>query len=296
MWKYINAAIFAKPRMGPLGHVPVNMLGGVAFGVLGIVQPAFWLVGAGVMTLVVFGLVTSSRFRAVVDAEALSAGTGRTVRRRQEIVASLDTESRQRLADLQVCSARIMEVYRSSGADNVVTQSSREALDRLEWIYLKLLVARRSLRSDETAEAERQVQAELVQIDRELASSKLSDSMRASRTATRELLVKRLESAEYRRQSLAEIESDLQRIEAQVDLAYDDASLRGKPAAIGANIQLASEMLDTSLYGASSAEIEALDMSMQGFDRGLDSGVAGSLEKGLGSSKSGPPPLRETGQ
>lgn len=292
MWKYINAAIFAKPRMGPFGHVPVNALSGVAFGILGIVQPAFWLVGAGVLTLVVFGLATSSRFRAVVDARELSSGIDRTVRRRQEIVAALDAESRQRLADLQVCGARIMDIYQTSGADAVVAQSSRDALDRLEWIYLKLLVARRSLRSDETAEAERQVLAEMAQIDRELASSKLSESVRASRAATRELLVKRLESAESRRQSLAEIESDLQRIEAQVDLAYDDASLRGKPAAIGANIQLASEMLDTSLYGASSAEIEALDVSMQGFDRGLGRG----MEKSPGSSKSGPPPLRETGQ
>lgn len=282
MWKYINAAIFAKPRMGPLGHVPVNALGGLAFGILGIVQPAFWLVGAGVLTLVVFGLATSSRFRAVVDAQELSSGLDRTVRRRQEIVAALDAESRQRLADLQVCGARIMDVYHTSGADAVVAQSSRDALDRLEWIYLKLLVARRSLRSDETAEAERQVRAEMEQIDRELVSSKLSDSVRASRTATRELLVKRLESAESRRQSLAEIESDLQRIEAQVDLAYDDASLRGKPAAIGANIQLASQMLDTSLYGASSADIEELDGTMGGLGRG--------------ASSSGPTPLREAGQ
>ncbi len=288
----MKAAMLAKPRMGPLGYVPVNALGGMAFGILGIVQPAFWLVGAGIMTLIVFGLATSSRFRALVDAREFSSGIDRTVRRRQEIVASLDAESRQRLADLQVCAARIMDVYRTSGADVVVAQSSRDALDRLEWIYLKLLVARRSLRSDETAEAERQVRAELELIEKELASSKLSDSIRASRAATRELLLKRLESAEYRRQSLAEIESDLQRIEAQVDLAYDDASLRGKPAAIGANIQLASQMLDTSLYGASSADIEELDGTMGG----LGGGLRQSPATHMGSSQSGPPPLRETGQ
>jgi hypothetical protein len=276
MWRYINAAIFAKPRLGPLGHVPVNALALVAFGILGIVQPAFWLIGAGLVTLVVFGLATSARFRAVVDEQELLAGADRTGQRRQELVASLDAEARQRLADLQVRGVRMMDVYRSNGADSIVAQSSRDALDRLEWIYLKLLIARKSLRSDETAQAERQVRGEMEQIDRELKSDRLSPSVRESRLATRELLLKRLENAEHRRQSLAEIESDLQRIEAQVDLAYDDATLRGKPAAIGTNIQLASQMLDTSLFGASSAEIAELDESM---------GIPPAIT---------PPPLRET--
>lgn len=262
MWRYLKAAVLAKPRVGPLGNVPVNLLLAFGFGVLGIVQPALWLLGAGVVTLIVFALATSARFRKVVDALEIEVGSERTARRRQEIVASLDIDSRQRLADLQGRSARTIAVYRTSGADSVVQQSSRDALDQLEWIYLKLLVARRSLRSDETSQAEAEVRSELEQIDRELASVKLAPSIRESRQATRELLVKRLANAEHRRQSLAEIESDLQRIEAQVDLAYDDATLRGKPAAIGTNIQLASQMLDTSLYGMSSAEIAELDASL----------------------------------
>lgn len=281
MWSYVKAAFFVMPRMGPLGPLPVNALLASAFLVLGIVQPALWLLGAGVMTIIVAALATSPRFKALVDAQALELGADRSARRRQELIASLDPDSRQRLANLQVRAVRIMEVYRASAADPVVAQSSRDALNRLEWIYLKLLIARRSMGSDELVNGERQVRSELKQIDQELASEKLPPSIRESRRATRELLLKRLENAEHRRQSLAEIESDLQRIDAQVDLAHDDATLRGKPAAIGTNIQLASQMLDTSLYGASSAEIAALDESL-------------GLPPPSIPSPLPPPPLRET--
>jgi hypothetical protein len=50
--------------------------------------------------------------------------------------------------------------------------------------------------------------------------------------------------------SLAEIESDLTRVEAQVDLAIDSAGLRGKDAAVSADIHFVSQFLDDTSFTA----------------------------------------------
>ena len=75
--------------------------------------------------------------------------------------------------------------------------------------------------------------------------------MRESKQATLELTQKRVANARRRTESLAEIASDLARIEAQVDLALEDAGLEGKPAVVTSNLNLLNQILasNTALSG-----------------------------------------------
>ncbi len=101
----------------------------------------------------------------------------------------------------------------------------------------------------------RQIQA----LESEMASSELSDSARESKKATLDILLKRLENFRQRTRMLKEIQSDLTRIEAQVDLALETATLRGTPQVIPENIELMSSLLQDGYYGDMESMIADVD-------------------------------------
>ena len=61
---YLAAAFNARP-FGMF--VAPNWVGLVAFGLAGLTNPGFWLIGAGVELAYLFGLATNRRFQQVVD-------------------------------------------------------------------------------------------------------------------------------------------------------------------------------------------------------------------------------------
>lgn len=261
MFKYLTAAFFVRPSVPGLGAVPVNVIAAIAFGVFGFVQPAIWLLGAGVIGSFCFALASSERFRKITDAAERQIGDGQVMAKRAELVSSLDQEARSRLASVMQRCGRIMEAYRKSGSDDFALKTSGEALDRLQWVYLKLLLARQSLAQREDEIDERQLQREIESIEKELQSEKLSTSMRQSRQATLELLNKRLANRAARQQTAAEIDSDLRRVETQIDVALDDATMSSTPSAINVNIELASQLMDASIFGARGQAIADLDQT-----------------------------------
>lgn len=81
-----------------------------------------------------------------------------------------------------------------------------------------------------------------------LAAAGDSSSLRESQAATLKILRQRLENLGRSEQTLKQVDSDLARIEAQVDLAMENAGLRGSGAAVTANLELAGQILDDELY------------------------------------------------
>jgi hypothetical protein len=90
-------------------------------------------------------------------------------------------------------------------------------------------------------------------VRRELGYEKITPTLRTSKQATLNILEKRLANLERRGQSLAEIEGDLERIEAQVELARENAAMGSQPETVSANIQLASRMLDETTWSSPTA-------------------------------------------
>ncbi len=58
---------------------------------------------------------------------------------------------------------------------------------------------------------------------------------------------------------MEEIESDLTRIEAQVDLVLENATMQGKPQTITTDIELASDLIGVGAFGDDESAITALD-------------------------------------
>jgi hypothetical protein len=88
---------------------------------------------------------------------------------------------------------------------------------------------------------------------------RVSSALRKSREATLKILQQRLAHVDRREESIAEIDSDLTRIEAQVDLAVESAGLRGKQATVSTDIHFVSQFLDEGVFGEAGASITALE-------------------------------------
>lgn len=261
MFRYLKAAFWASPIIAGLGRVPVNVLGLLGFGILGIGHVGFWFVGAALETAYLFALTTSGRFKRLVDAQNLHLEENAAERQRQQLIAALADGRRARLTALEAACEKIVRLYRDQQTEEVILETNREALQRLTWLYLKLLVAQQNLDSLQGSSVERDLKQQIDRIRNDLRYDKISPSLKESKEATLAILEQRLTNLGRREQSLEEIESDLTRIEAQVELALENAGMRGKPETISGHVDLVSQLLDDSVFGDSGASIAAVDRS-----------------------------------
>lgn len=259
MWNYLKSAFLVRVDVPPLGQLPVNALLAGAFAILGFAQPAFWLIGLALEAVIIPGLAFNPRFQKYVQAQQLQVTNDDVEAKRQELINLLDAEARNRRTLISAKCDRVLEVLRSQQADEYMIDSSREALKNLRWVYLKLLVARQHLQTPADNETEATLDSRIAAIDRDLAEPGEPDSLRQSKAATQAILKKRLANIQRREQTLEEIDSDLTRIEAQVDLILENATMQSKPQTISTDIELASDLLGAGVFGDDESAISALD-------------------------------------
>ncbi len=260
MWRYLKAAFWISAPVPGLGRIPVNALTMLAFAIFGIAHPGFWLIGLGLEATWLMSAVGSDRFRALIDASAGQIEEGTTEDQRQALIARLSSEHRQRFGTLEKKSARALDLQREAGVSEVMRELNADSLHKLVWFFLKLLVARENLQALGDASMRRDLREHVEKLQREL-EGRVSFALRESKEATLKILQQRLAHVDRREESLAEIDSDLTRIEAQLDLAVDSAGLRGKGGAVSADIHFVSQFLDDGVFGEASASITALDQT-----------------------------------
>jgi hypothetical protein len=134
-------------------------------------------------------------------------------------------------------------------------------LKNLEWVYLKLLVARHHLQNPVNNETEQSLDKKIKELDADLRGGEESESLRQSKSATLTILKKRLGNLKRKAQTLEEIESDLTRIDNQVDLILENATMQGKPQTISTDIELASDLLGGSVFGEDETAISDLEQT-----------------------------------
>ncbi len=238
--RYLWHAFFARPDI-PLLRLPWNVLGVLAGAVAGWWDPAIWpVVGAGEL-IYLFTLASNPGFQRYIDERRTGELRGDTEETRRQMLAQVGGRARQRYKKLEDKRVKLEALYRQHGKDDLFLDSNLEALRKLTWIFLQLLIAERTLivapKSDE-----RDLQKQIGAIESELAAAP-SDAARSSKEATLRLLRERLDNIQHRQRSMAEIEADLGRIEAQFDLALEEASLRGAPGAMSSHIELTTSLL-----------------------------------------------------
>ena len=264
MWRYLKAAFLVGVDVPGLGRLPVNALGAAAVGILGFVEPSLWLAGLGVEVALVTSLAFHPRFQKVVDARADSRLLEDSHAKRDALVAALPDDLRTRLRALEATSARILSIYQTLGVEPALLAGTESSLDKLQWIYLKLLIARTHLTRELGTEPEGRLQARIRNIRFTMqqsppAQSEPPGALQRSQEATLTILERRLENLRNRDRILSENASDLSRIEAQVDLMRENAAIEGKPASVETEIELASDLASPDLYGSQSSLVRDLD-------------------------------------
>ena len=256
MWRYFQKAFWARPQIPGLGRVPVNALLLAGFGILGFGHEAFWFMGAGLEAAYLAALVTNERFRAWVDAVHLETAATPESSESQAILPTLSKARQDRHRKVQSTIEETFRYYRKSDVGEVLVETNRAALDQLSLFHLKLLAAEQGLDDLRESTKEETLRKEIAQVRRELGYEKITPTLRTSKQATLNILEKRLANLERRGQSLAEIEGDLERIEAQVELARENAAMGSQPETVSANIRLASRLLDETTWSSSDSQTQ----------------------------------------
>lgn len=264
MWKYIKAAFFFSPQIPGLGAVPVNVLGIIGFVALGFGHPGFWLLGLGLETAYLYATATNDRFQHAVRARESTAMEEDDELVRSRLIRKLPRHAKRRLEILEERCLKVLHAHRMEDGDTDVVDANRYALKKLAWTYLKLLVASHELQNPHTSAGEAELVRDIRTLESEIVNERLSVAARDSKVATLEILKKRLRNIERRERYIEEIESNLRRIEAEVDLALENATLKESPDVISTDLDVASYLLtDVFVDEEEEASIARVDRSME---------------------------------
>ena len=257
MFRVLKAAFLLRWPVKGLGDVPVNLIALASFGVLGFGNPGFWYAGVGLETLYLASLVSNRRFVNWVAAQDQVLAEGTVSQKLHALVQQLAPTNRHAMEHLDQQCDRIRSLWHAT--DELQLGTNEQALRDLQWLYLKLLIARQHLEGADAEADAAKVKSDIDAIERELQDTRLTPATRESKTATLAILKKRSENFERRHQSQDEIASDLARIEAQIDLVLENATLEGKPQAVSINLDLASQTLDSGFFGSSAGDVADVD-------------------------------------
>jgi hypothetical protein len=248
---YIKAAFNARP----LGmFVAPNWIGLGAFGLLGMMEPGFWVLGAGLELGYLLALATNERFQRLVAAVPLVEATADWNKRIQALVGRLDAGDR-RIYDLLSQRCRSIIDLQLHGASPATVpgglESQADGLGRLSWMFLRLLVARRTIQqvigesggeSGNAADLRKRVSV----LERQQSDASLTEELRRSLGGQLDILKQRLLQRTDAERKLTYIDAELERIQQQVELIREQAALSTDPELLSQRIDEITATLGTT--------------------------------------------------
>jgi hypothetical protein len=233
-WKYITAAFNARP----FGiFVPPNWIAIGVIGLMGIfVDPGFWLVGAGAELGYLFLLSSSGRFRQSIDGSAMEALREANEERVSKIVSGLPGYSQTRYKTISV---RCTEIIKNGGDSTSDLEQIAQGLDKLLWIYVKLLKTAQQLETvvnESTPGKRAEMDGRLHDLEQRLRSPSLSEDLRTSIEGTMSALKSRVTLQQEASDKLAYCNSELQRIEEEVERAREQSLVLTEPVAVSRQV------------------------------------------------------------
>ena len=229
-------AAFNARHMGMF--VAPNWVGLAAFAILGLTNPGFWVLGAGLELGYLLTLATNPRFQRAISSRPLAASRAEWNARIDRLRSRLNGEDQSRFAALAQRCASIIDLQTHGGAETPLgIESQADSLGRLSWMFLRLLVARSLILTvlhegddDEVLEKRRRA------LERQAADTNAPADLRRSLSGQMEILQQRLGQRAEAEQKLAYIDAELSRIEEQVELIRDQAALSTDPEILSRRI------------------------------------------------------------
>ncbi len=248
-WHYLKAAFNARP-FGML--VPPNWIGLALFGLLGLMNPGFWVIGAGLELGYLGVLITSGRFQRAVAARHNSATTDQWGGRVEELVGQLSEADQRKYVALLARCRSILE-QQGQGAETSLVQgleSQNTSLSRLAWLYLRLLLMRRAIDKvlvDDGDPGNRHLSDRITTLEKRLADESIGEDLRRSLGGQLAILQQRMAQRTEGAEKMAFLDAELTRIHEQVELIREQAVLSTDPDLLSQRI----DEITTTLGGTS---------------------------------------------
>jgi hypothetical protein len=236
VWDYFRKAFNARP----IGmFIPPNWIGLGVFGLLGLLNPGFWIIGAGVELGYLGILGTNQRFQRYVEASQLFQSQQEWQSRIDQLVKRLGTKDQERYNALKErCRTILDQQHLQTPSPGL--QAQGEGLGRLLWVYLRLLSTRHAIDSmvrgaPDPAEESGRLEDRIRKLQEQLGSP-LTEDLRKSLAGQIEILQQRLEKRREAREKLAFLDAELTRIQEQAELVREQAVLSTDPESISERI------------------------------------------------------------
>jgi hypothetical protein len=232
---YVTAAFNARP-WGMV--VAPNWVGLGAFGLLGLMNPGFWVLGVGLELGYLLTLSTNPRFQRAIAAGPLSASRSEWNEKIERLSAQLTEEDRGRYAALAARCRSILDLQ-MQGAPEMPhgLDAQADSMGRLSWMFLRLLVARHTIWSilsggddDDVLEQRR------LALKRQSSDEAATPELKRSLEGQIEILEQRIDPRKQAENKLAYIDAELARIEEQVELIREQAALSTDPELLSRRI------------------------------------------------------------
>jgi len=233
---YVRAAFNARP-WGMF--VAPNWVGLGAFGLLGMMDPGFWVLGAGLELGYLLALSTNPRFQRAISSKPESAARSEWNERIQRLTTQLNGDDRERYAALAERCRGIIELQDRGTSEETThgLESQADSLGRLTWMFLRLLVARGTIRTVlRGGEEDEQLAQRRASLKRQVDDPSAAPELRRSIAGQMEILEQRIEQRKQAESKLAFIDAEIARIEEQVELIREQAALSTDPELLSRRI------------------------------------------------------------
>lgn len=244
-FEYVKAAFNWKVNVPGMGHLPLNKILVGAGIVLGIGNPGFWFLTLALEMGYLWGLSSNKRFQRMVDMGTEVQSSRKWDQRQKRLLESLPPSDRDRYYQLLDRCASIIKLV-SADEHNLGDLRVTE-LNQLAWMFLKLLGSRKKINFIISTTSLSDLEKEIAEVEAKLAEETEGSPLHRSLQGTLDIQKRRLDNLLEAEDSLKFVEAEMDRIEKQVTLLNEEASVSSDPEML--SMRLDSVM--TSLSGTS---------------------------------------------
>jgi hypothetical protein len=238
LWDYLQAAFSARPAGM---FVPPNWIGIGMFGLLGMLNPGFWIVGVGCELAYLTWLGTHPRFQKIVNGGRLLDEQRHWQEKLYNLVRELPAEDQQRYRALEArCQSILRQQSQNAGLSPGLGEQG-EGLGRLAWMYMRLLLTREWIRkilreSPSSQENSSELTERINGLQEQLKQASITEDLRKSLTSQIEILQQRQDKRREAVEKVAFLDAELIRIQEQVELLREQSALSTDPQAVSQRI------------------------------------------------------------
>lgn len=228
---YVKAAFHQKGRIAGLGSMPVNKMMLTAAIVLGIWNPGFWFLGVAGEALYLWLMASNKNYQKVVQGTRLSQQKVVWGEKQFQLLQSLDGPSRERYQRLVENCSSILKITGGDLRDpEAMAKDLRvSGLNKLLWMFIKLLSSRLRIEAIISRTSTAELEEEIQEVSQKMAAQPESSPLRRSLQGTLDIQKRRLDNLLRAEESLEVVKAELDRIEKQVALLKEEASVSSDP-------------------------------------------------------------------